>query len=409
MQFAANGRVLCSLTQAADLTWRKLPPEAGTLTLQVGTRDTQALAVSGDADFVAVDVDSAVRLCKLRGTLPISVELLSSPGHYGSVLALAFCLPATKLVTGATDGTVRFWDVCAGVQQNVLQLSESPIRALRFVPGVHVIAAAHDEQISIVRIDGAKKIQTLWGDRQIQSIAVSKDGNSMVTGELAHTVRRTWFPRETVWTAKLWRFGHFSFPLAIGKHDKDVYSVALSTDDDLIAVCGTSAVNVARQDRTIRYSGTIRVFKTRTLSEIWATRNVEGIIRCVRFCPGKRVLATAVDETPVIGENPEQSRRGKVLLWDLDRKRQLQELRVDDGALYCLDFSPDGQLLAAGGAGRKVHIWDVGTHDLVSSSTGHLGAVRSVAFAPDGRLLASGSDDSTVLLWDVSKMQSSGL
>jgi WD40 repeat protein/uncharacterized caspase-like protein len=69
----------------------------------------------------------------------------------------------------------------------------------------------------------------------------------------------------------------------------------------------------------------------------------------------------------------------------------------------CAAFSPDGRLLASGGWGRVIRLWDVATGDEVSSLTvsGKATAVLDVAFSPDGTLLASADTDGGLRLWDV--------
>jgi WD40 repeat protein/subtilase family serine protease len=74
------------------------------------------------------------------------------------------------------------------------------------------------------------------------------------------------------------------------------------------------------------------------------------------------------------------------------------------GDVTSVAFSPDGSLMASGGADRTIKLWRVSDGALVRTLTGHTGGVTSVAFSPDGRLLASGSGlgDRTIRLWRVS-------
>jgi WD40 repeat protein len=71
------------------------------------------------------------------------------------------------------------------------------------------------------------------------------------------------------------------------------------------------------------------------------------------------------------------------------------------GLGMAIDFSPDGQILAAGDASGNIYLWNIATTQLLMTFAGHTGWIWSVAFNADGTTLASGSTDSTVRLWDV--------
>lgn len=72
----------------------------------------------------------------------------------------------------------------------------------------------------------------------------------------------------------------------------------------------------------------------------------------------------------------------------------------DSGMIYALAYSPDGKLLASGGAGGKVQLWDALTNQLKHTMPGHDTWVDRAVFSPDSRTLAT-STAREVKLWDV--------
>lgn len=66
-----------------------------------------------------------------------------------------------------------------------------------------------------------------------------------------------------------------------------------------------------------------------------------------------------------------------------------------------LDFSRDGKRMVTGSYDAVIRLWDVQAARVVKELKGHKGTVWSVVFSPDGRTLASAGEDKTVKLWDV--------
>ncbi|KKK17382.1 hypothetical protein P175DRAFT_0458199 [Aspergillus ochraceoroseus IBT 24754] len=64
-------------------------------------------------------------------------------------------------------------------------------------------------------------------------------------------------------------------------------------------------------------------------------------------------------------------------------------------------FSPDGSMIASGGADGAVKVWDASTGKLIHTFEGHLAGISTIAWSPDGATIASGSDDKTIRLWNV--------
>ncbi len=71
------------------------------------------------------------------------------------------------------------------------------------------------------------------------------------------------------------------------------------------------------------------------------------------------------------------------------------------GAVWNLEFSPDGKYLLTACFDNTARLWDVATGRLVRTFTGHTASVNTARFSPDGALIVTGSDDHTARIWDV--------
>jgi WD40 repeat protein len=126
---------------------------------------------------------------------------------------------------------------------------------------------------------------------------------------------------------------------------------------------------------------------------------VPGSLQLSEFAPDGRTIATCGGNVdPRRGDEPD------LLLWETATGAQRLHIRVNEGPLREMAYSPDGRLLVSSGDSGVLRVWDAWTGKAVAQLAGHRGWVVSLSFAPDGKTLASGGADGTVLIWDVSRL-----
>src|SRR5437588_454268 len=82
--------------------------------------------------------------------------------------------------------------------------------------------------------------------------------------------------------------------------------------------------------------------------------------------------------------------------------RKSVELRGHECEVLCVAFSPDGRILASGGADGSIKTWGLPLGEEIRHLERQKGSVFGLAFSPDGQWLASASagSDPVVALFD---------
>jgi WD40 repeat protein len=107
--------------------------------------------------------------------------------------------------------------------------------------------------------------------------------------------------------------------------------------------------------------------------------------------------------------------RGVVGVADAETGSLIGIWKEHQGAVWSLAISPDGKMLASGGAARMpgltsgddltIHLWEVPTGRELARWQAHEGGVTALAFSPDSETLFSGSGDGSLKVWNLSDLR----
>ncbi|KAF1992585.1 WD40 repeat-like protein [Aulographum hederae CBS 113979] len=181
-----------------------------------------------------------------------------------------------------------------------------------------------------------------------------------------------------------------SFSVDLPGHRTDVRSLAISSDDRMLASAS---------------SGLLKIWNVRTGS---CLRTLEcGYALCCSFLPGDKIV--------VVG-----TKAGDLELFDVASSTLIESFSAHEGAIWTLQVHPDGRSLCTGSADKSAKFWDfkvvqeevLGTtrtttklklvHTRTLKVTDDILCLR---FTPDGRLISISTLDNTVKVFFVDSLK----
>ncbi len=155
------------------------------------------------------------------------------------------------------------------------------------------------------------------------------------------------------------------------------------------------AVFAVQRDRRLAVE-TLNKNVQRQLNEHHYVTQINMADRLLRECNSKGALANLQQFDPKPGE---EDLRGFEWYYLWQRSQEVAPLLgKHDGDAYCVQPSPDGELLASCGQ-DGIRIWKLSTGEPLQHLRAHAADVNCVSFSADGTMLASAGDDGLVCIW----------
>lgn len=285
------------------------------------------------------------------------------------------------LVIANYDGSLLLWDLETMAPRGQKLLGHTAlINKVVFSPDGGTIASVGEDQA--IRLWDAASGEAI-GD----PFATMTES---ITDVAFHPSNGTFATSGQEGSALLWSpTSHTAIERVLANDGGPLWAGAISPDGTTLAAAGDDGV-IALWDLT----------SDTTPLRTWPVEG--GQVYDLAFSPDGATLA--------LGGQPGVQR------WDWRTGELLSaELEGREQPVVCIDFSPDGQLLASGGMDAQVHLWDAASGALVTGPLGgHHTTVNDLAFSPTGDLLASVAcashdpqycEQGELILWDLSASQ----
>ena len=302
--------------------------------------------------------------------------------HTGVPASLVFGLDGKTLAGGYWSETekVMLWDITQPSSQPTCFNLPGGDYAMSVSPQGKIYATGHDGITAKVWDIGNNETPvatfTLPDEKspiaeqewQVSTAAFAPTSNLLACGDSEGTLY--------VWDVQQQRIQH-----AFKAHDGWINSMAFSPNEKRL----------------------ISIRNTGPVARLWDAESGEPIetfperINAFAFSPCSTLIA--------LGKGKE------ILLWDIERRETVMNIPQpkDSWFPFALAFSPCGRYLASGawwlrGFGIKkcpVLLWDVESGENIAAFRGHPTDIQCLAFSPDGTILASGGYGGTIMLWDM--------
>jgi WD40 repeat protein len=210
----------------------------------------------------------------------------------------------------------------------------------------------------------------------IKGIAFTPDGKQLVSASDDKTIR--------VWDWQSGKTVRIIRGNVGASHEGKYFSMALSPDGRWVAAGGWLHKECAGR------CGEIRLFDFSTgRLEALLNKGHVGVVSGLAFSRDGKLLMSGSGLQDLTA-----------IIWDVENRKMLHQLRGHTDQIYALGFSPDKERAYSGGYDRTVKMWSVRDGKEMMTLTGHKDKVQSLAVSPTDGTLATGGWDGETRLWD---------
>lgn len=368
LAFAPDGKSLASASIDETVRTWSLPAGTKLRTMPGHAVMARAVAFSPDGKRLASGAYNGFYLWDAAsGREERRVE-----GHASAVSAVSFSPDGSKLVTGSRDHLVRVWSTGRGGEQvRALAGHTGVVTALAFARTGFLASGATDRTVRLWDVERGVDLRSIEGVGYVQALAISPDGAKLAAGTLdrwvsvysTSTGASQSFPVPGGVTPSVYgvAWSHDGTKLALGLADRSVRLLEAATGKELARLDGHGAtvlsVAFSPDDRTLASGSgdkTVRVWDVETHKALTALPGHTDAVTSVAFrANGASLVSASRDGTIHVFSATATDPSGGVA-W-----RETMKIRDHTDAILALAVRDDGAWMATGGLDATTRLYSL--------------------------------------------------